>query len=965
MTAPRILISGAGIGGPLCAFWLARAGIRTTVIEAAPSLRTSGQSLDINGSAARTVIDRSGLWDVLNAAASGEEGTHFVDGQDRRWASFVVGKGPTNDPEIVRWRIAHALVEASKKEGPGTEYVFGDRIVGLDDLSGKDGVSVTFKSGKTSRYDAVVLADGMYSKTRSLLWPDEDVTYRHLGPWCCYFSIPYDQAKDGLWSRLYPISSRRSIWLRPDPKTPNCLAALIVGDFEGAGCDPVKYRALSRDEQKKVWIYLYKGAGWETERVMEGLAKAEDFYSGPVAQVRIPYWGKGRIVLTGDAAHAPSPMTGMGTSCAITGAYVLAGELAKRASTLHDPTSVTEAFTAYESIMRPHVEFVQATAPSPQILKFVFPSSAIGVAAVRAFAGVASAVLKLPWEKLKEHASFTDVHELKLHLRVLAAFHQLRQNVEAESGGWAGHLEPKARWSCFVNVAVGRLADLAEVMSKDASRDVPVLPLDVMLVLHTYQLNPSCSNSIDPNKLCQLVEGKDETVWQELTNTRFDPYRCFAETKGRIVQDPKTSEPYTVPWINAAGTGYAQQGFSFAGPHGETWTHESMGIQKLAQDMRACCNDPQQTLAQGLQLHAHPVLRLGAYLATIMGVNRSGARATLVLALGRTNQKAADNILSYYTRGEPFSLDLATAVLRQGTFIEKMHDLGWLDPSRFASDDTLPNRSIARYHAFMDLLSGSSSSVCVPTLDIDLVWHTHQLTSHYREDVDSYVGRFVDHDDKVEENALATGFDDTAKAWQARFGVPYFRCGCPPPPTAASLSRLTSRLTSRQSSSFPPGTISPLPSALSTLDFSEARATHASEHNALCLPNNSEASEKREKRMVEVEGRRRKEEKSKKGNGTGEAVGHEAAFLAAVPLGLIYGSAGYPIPAGGCCSLSGNISGGTGGFASSGGAWGLSPSDQLSPSYRQATGSPSSGRTGAARGIGLQSLVSGVGAGGI
>lgn len=31
-----------------------------------------------------------------------------------------------------------------------------------------------------------------------------------------------------------------------------------------------------------------------------------------------------------------------------------------------------------------------------------------------------------------------------------------------------------------------------------------------------------------------------------------------------------------------------------------------------------------------------------------------------------------------------------------------------------------------------------------------------------------YVGRFVDHDDKVEENTLSNGFDKTAKAWRVR-----------------------------------------------------------------------------------------------------------------------------------------------------------------------------------------------------
>lgn len=61
-------------------------------------------------------------------------------------------------------------------------------------------------------------------------------------------------------------------------------------------------------------------------------------------------WSKGRVVLLGDAAHCSSPASGQGTGLALTGAYVLAGELA-RAGGNH-----TVAFDRYEAHMRPGVE---------------------------------------------------------------------------------------------------------------------------------------------------------------------------------------------------------------------------------------------------------------------------------------------------------------------------------------------------------------------------------------------------------------------------------------------------------------------------------------------------------------------------------------------------------------------------------------------------------------------------------
>jgi len=64
------------------------------------------------------------------------------------------------------------------------------------------------------------------------------------------------------------------------------------------------------------------------------------------------------------------------------------------------------------------------------------------------------------------------------------------------------------------------------------------------------------------------------------------------------------------------------------------------------------------------------------------------------------------------------SLDLVGAVLRQGTFVEKMVRMEWTRPGRFDhSRDSAPLvRSVARYHAFLDLMQVITTTLCVPTL---------------------------------------------------------------------------------------------------------------------------------------------------------------------------------------------------------------------------------------------------------
>ena len=63
----------------------------------------------------------------------------------------------------------------------------------------------------------------------------------------------------------------------------------------------------SVEQQKEFWAQRFRGAGWQTDRFLEGMKTTENFYSQEVVQVRTDTWHKGRVVLLGDAAHCPSP----------------------------------------------------------------------------------------------------------------------------------------------------------------------------------------------------------------------------------------------------------------------------------------------------------------------------------------------------------------------------------------------------------------------------------------------------------------------------------------------------------------------------------------------------------------------------------------------------------------------------------------------------------------------------------
>jgi 2-polyprenyl-6-methoxyphenol hydroxylase-like FAD-dependent oxidoreductase len=84
--------------------------------------------------------------------------------------------------------------------------------------------------------------------------------------------------------------------------------------------------------------------------------EAPDFYFDSMSQIHTDSWSAGRTVLVGDAGYCGSPLSGQGTSMALVGAYVLAGELHAAAG-----DHVT-AFAAYEREMREYVSANQRLA---------------------------------------------------------------------------------------------------------------------------------------------------------------------------------------------------------------------------------------------------------------------------------------------------------------------------------------------------------------------------------------------------------------------------------------------------------------------------------------------------------------------------------------------------------------------------------------------------------------------------
>jgi len=334
----RVLISGGGIAGPALAHWLHRHGIETVVVERARGPRPGGHAVDVRG-AARTVVDRMGLMSAIRAASVDERGFALVDRRGRRTATMPSdlfgGEGIVAEIEIARGDLAQILHDDT---APHTEYRFGERITALQpDASGVD---VTFASGARERFDVVVGADGVHSAVRALAFgPDADFV-DYLGAYTAYFTVP-DPGDLDHWFEMYNEPGGLVAGLRPE----NGGTAKASLSFRTPAPD---YERATPDEQRRALVERLSGAGWRVPELLAALPAAPDFYFDSINRVRVDTWWRGRVVLLGDAGYCGSPLAGMGTSMALVGAYVLAGELAAKPP--------TEAFAAYQERMGAYVE---------------------------------------------------------------------------------------------------------------------------------------------------------------------------------------------------------------------------------------------------------------------------------------------------------------------------------------------------------------------------------------------------------------------------------------------------------------------------------------------------------------------------------------------------------------------------------------------------------------------------------
>ncbi len=373
MNVHKALISGASIAGLSTAFWLNKAGWEVTVIERASSFRDGGQNVDVRG-IARDVIQRMGLEEQVRQHNTTEEGTAFVNEKGQVIGAFPVedADGMTAELEILRGDLARIVLEALP---PSITIRYVEWIEQVENHP--DHVEVNLHSGQIERYDLLIIAEGVRSRTRDQVFGDR-VSRHELGLNIAYGTIER-QANDDRWWRWYTATGGRQISLRPDNQG-TIRAMLAFKDRKH------NLASLPVEQARAELQVIFAGAGWQDKRVIDGFATSKDVYFDYLTQIKMSNWSEGRVCVTGDAAWCVTPVGGGGSSLALIGGYVLAAFLSECES--NELTSIQQALSKYDQWMRPIIDKSQQLPPgTPDLL---YPQSKLGVGTVQTFIRIAS-----------------------------------------------------------------------------------------------------------------------------------------------------------------------------------------------------------------------------------------------------------------------------------------------------------------------------------------------------------------------------------------------------------------------------------------------------------------------------------------------------------------------------------------------------------------------------------------------
>jgi FAD-dependent urate hydroxylase len=340
----RIVIIGGGLSGVASALALIRAGHDVQVFEQADALRTGGYGLILwpngTGIVRELGVDIDGLGHRLD-----QVDIQSKDGQPRIRVDLASIADKFGAPSLVIRRTA--LVAELAAALPENCLRLGMRLSEVKQEGDRSGrpVIASFADGSEIEADVLVGADGHRSTIRRHALSDDSATYMGWATWHGTTPLPSDLSASHRVRTLadrvglcvmHPLGGDLLYWAFETPFSDgDTLPATAVNDGSGR----YAHDGGSVVENLRA---RFQGFGSPIPELLS-VIKDEDVSLFPHILHRVRRsWGRGRITLAGDAAHAVSPRTGMGANQALEDAWMLGRVLAR-------PGDVVQQLREYEA----------------------------------------------------------------------------------------------------------------------------------------------------------------------------------------------------------------------------------------------------------------------------------------------------------------------------------------------------------------------------------------------------------------------------------------------------------------------------------------------------------------------------------------------------------------------------------------------------------------------------------------
>lgn len=338
----KAVVCGAGIAGLSLAHELATRGDEVVLLERSPGPREQGYMMDFFGPGYDAAEQMGVLPAILDVSYDIGEAS-FVDSRGRSRARLPYDRFRRAVGGRLCSLMRPDLEQVLREALPSSVHLrFGADVTACVDR-GPD-VEVRTADGAAVTADLLVGADGIHSTVRRLAFAGHLNPLRYLGFHTCAFVFDDARIRAACAGRFaltdtvgrqmgfYALRDGRvaafGVHRTPDPRLP--------GDT----------RAAVRE--------AYRTLEWVVPEALAHCPPSDQIYYDQVAQVVMPAWSAGRVVLIGDACHAVSLLAGQGASLAVAGARALATQL-------HSGAPIAQALAAYERQWRPVAEDKQAS----------------------------------------------------------------------------------------------------------------------------------------------------------------------------------------------------------------------------------------------------------------------------------------------------------------------------------------------------------------------------------------------------------------------------------------------------------------------------------------------------------------------------------------------------------------------------------------------------------------------------